>query len=158
MVLPLLNRQRPQETWETLQEDLNQLASFAREEALTRRKIYRIVFQQKPQAEGKIFVEEEHTDPEQPEKKTYNAVPAGYQKTSLTLENGRTLRAVYIGKRNVLTDQDPQAFCYVIPDGMMQPVTIQIVRAHKNYEEIVSFQLNPFMGSFDRHDGKLKPE
>ncbi|MBM3893605.1 hypothetical protein FJ365_04380 [Candidatus Dependentiae bacterium] len=159
MILPLLNRrQKPEESWETLHEQLNQIASFARQEALIKRKVYRLVFEQVPNREGKVFVEQEQPDPEHAEKKMYIATKSDYQLTSLTLTHGRTIRAVYIGRQNVLGDQEKQACCYVIPDGMMQPVVLQIAKKDKFGEEVVSFQLNPFLGSFDRHEGKFKPE
>ena len=158
MILPLLNkRQKPQESWETLHDNLNQVASFARQEALIKRKVYRLVFEQAPNREGRVFVEEELPDPEHPDKRMYNRAKSDYQMTSLTLAYGRTIRAVYVGKQNVLGDNQ-QAYCYVIPDGMMQPVIVQMVKTDKIGEEIISFQLNPFLGSFDRHEGKLKPE
>ena len=159
IIIPLLNRrQKPEESWETLHESLNQIASFARQEALIKRKVYRLVFEQVPHREGKIFVEQECPDPEHAEKKIYVAAKSDYQLTTLTFTHGRIIRAVYVGRQNVLADQVKQAYCYVIPDGMMQPIVLQVAKTDKFGEEVVSFQLNPFLGSFDRHEGKLKPE
>ncbi len=158
LIAPLLHRKKPQESWEVFHESLNQLAHFARQEAIAKRKVYRLVFDQKHNKQGSIFIEEEYQDPEDAEKKKYRTIKSDYMPTRLALQDGRSLRAVYLGKRNVLSEQEPSAFCYVIPDGMMQPVTVQVAKVNKSAEEIVLFQLNPFLGSFDRYEGKLKPE
>lgn len=155
---PLLHRKKPQETWEIFHDHLNQLASFVRQEAITKRRVYRLVFEQKQNKQARIFVEEEYQDLDHADKKLYRLVEPIDTPTKLMLEYGRSLRAVYVGRQNALSDQAAAAYCFVIPDGMMQPVTVQVVKAGKGAEEIVSFQLNPFLGTFDRYEGKLKPE
>jgi type II secretory pathway pseudopilin PulG len=157
---PMIGRRRPQETWEIVLESLNQVATLARQEALVRRKTVRVVFQHVRQGQDSFFVEEEGSDPEFPDdpfKKKYKMLDAAYVKMPVLLPPSKQIRAVFSGKNNILPDPQGQAYSYVIPDGMMQPVVLQIAKVEDKMEELIQFDLNPFLGVFERGESVFKP-
>ena len=158
-LMPLISKRRTVVNWESVGDRLNEMALFIRAEAMSTHKTYRFVFQHSHETvQDQIFLEEEYIDPEKPNQHSYRDVTSYYAPTRYELPPEYKLRAVYVGKENTLPEPRGQAYCFIIPDGLMQPVIVHLVKKEDKAESLVSYQLNPFLGKFALHEGKVKPE
>jgi len=159
LLAPLISRRRSLETWDSVQDHLNQVMVFARQEALTKRKLCRVVFQHVTRDQDSIFVEEEYPDPDEPQnafKRRFRPVTSDFIPMPLMLSAERRIRAVYRGKENILPEPQGQAYAYVIPDGLVQEVSVHVVKTEEKIEELAVFDLNPFLGTFERRESQFK--
>ncbi len=153
MLLPRLTRRSPSVEWHTILDDLNTLVFFARQEAIANHKIYRLAFKSQPNAADTITIEEEYDDPEKLERKLYKTVSSYYFRTVYTYAPSIKLKGVYLGKQEMLDEQRGQAFCYVIPDGLVQEVRVQMIRKIGPDESGITYTMNPFFGRFELVEG-----
>jgi prepilin-type N-terminal cleavage/methylation domain-containing protein len=155
--LPRLFKRSPAASWTTILDELNNLVFFARQEAISNKNTYRLVFQSNPNGPDSVMVEEESDDPEKPGKKTYVPTSSFYMTTRYLFAPSVKFKAIYQGKRNVLVD-GPTAVCHIIPDGLVQDVWVQMVRKEENTEVGSTYRMNPFMGKFELIEDLVKPE
>lgn len=150
------------ENWTTIADQLNRLATVLRQEAITTGKQVRLTFLRQRDDADKILLEQEEPDPEHPGKMIYGKLSAFYADTEYLLPADYRLEGVYRGKENLLPERKGQASCYVQADGLMEDVTLRMVKtdgqAEQKTEELYSYTLNPFLGTFDGYEGKVKPE
>ena len=156
--LPRMFRRSPAVEWKTIADELNNLVAFARQEAIANQKVYRLVFKRNPNAADTVSVEEEAPHPEKPGRVIYKSVSSYYFSTTYRLADAVKLKAVYLGKQEMFEELRGVAYCFVIHDGLVQDVLVQLERRINNIETIASFKMNPFLGRFGLHEGVLKPE
>ncbi|MFH1831716.1 MAG: prepilin-type N-terminal cleavage/methylation domain-containing protein [bacterium] len=154
VILPRMNRRSPSAEWPNILDDLNNLVLFARQEAISNQKPYRLKFR----APRTIIVEEEKIDPENPAKKFYEWSSCGYFDTKHMLSEYITLDGVYWGKKEMMVDNKNESFCYVIADGLVQEVIVHMTRQYQGEVSKASFRMSPFIGQFEFFDGHVKSE
>lgn len=157
-VIPRLAYRIPQADWSTILYDLNNLALFARQEAISNQSVYRLKFKSGGSAPDMMIIEKEERDPERPERKIYRQVSSYYLKTQYQFHPSVKIKAFYHGKKNELDESGGDSCCYIVHDGLVQGVIIHLARAEKGVESRVSFKMMPFYGKFEQFDGFIKPE
>jgi len=157
-VIPRLAYRTPQADWSTILYDLNNLAFFARQEAISNQAVYRLRFKAGGSAPDMMIVEKVGQDPDRPEKPIYTQVLSYYLKTQYQFHPSVKIKAFYHGKKNVLDESGGDTCCYIVHDGLVQDVLIHLARTEKGVESRVSFKMMPFYGKFEQFDGFIKPE
>ncbi len=157
-VIPRLVRKTPQAEWSTILYDLNNLAIFARQEAISNQAVYRLNFKSMGNAPDMMIIEKEEQDPEKPWKRVYTPVLSYYLKTQYQFHPSVKIKAFYHGKKEEVSDGSGDPCCYIVHDGLVQDVIIHLVRTEKGVESRVSFKMMPFYGKFERYDDFIKPE
>ena len=157
IAFPRLMRRAPNTEWSHVKEELNDLLSFAREQAITHKEIYRLTFDAK-EAEHKVLVETQKSDPQKPEKKIYALATSEYFLATYTLPESIKITAVYKGKQEQFEANKNVAYSYIIPDGLAEDILVHMKRLDTAEESKASFKVQPFFGTFELHDGYLKPE
>ena len=155
--LPRLSRRPTTAEWPSITQDLNNLALFARQESLANHQVYRLAFVSNPKGTDSVRVEQEKADPENPSHKKYDLVFSYYLPTTYNFNAAVKLKAVYVGKTNMLDEQRGVAHCYIIPDGLVQDVTVHLVRHIDAVETSATFIMNPFFGRFEFNEGLIRP-
>lgn len=156
---PRLSRRSPAIEWQSIVDDLNDIVSFTRQESISNQSVYRITFKTNAQTPDIISIEQEQPDPEKPGRKIYVPVTSYYfPYTTYSLAPAVKIKAVYLGKHDMLDEGRGVAYCYVVPDGLIQEVLVHLVRKIETTENIGSFKMHPFFGRFEFEEGLVKPE
>lgn len=158
VIVPRMLKRPPQAEWPVVVDMINDLIALARQEAMTYQETHRLAFDIKSE-EQIIRVERESRDPEDPIKKIYAPVVSLYMKTDYTLPDSVRIRGVFWGKEEQLEQNKGEAFCYIKADGLVQPVTIHLVRLDEfeEQEEGLTLKMSPFYGQFSYESGLKKP-
>lgn len=151
---PRLMRRPLQSEWRTITDDFNTMALFARQEAIIHKKVYRLAFKSNTSAPDLVWIEEENDDPEKPKHKIYTAVSSYYFNTRYQLAEQVKLKAVRLGKHDMLGDEHGVAYCFIKQDGLIDDVTVQLTRKIDAVESSVILKMNPFMGRFELLEGE----
>lgn len=148
-VMPRLVRRSPNTEWSHVHEEMNNMLYYARQEAITTQKIHRLVFDQKKKV---CFVEVEDGKDAKGRAK-FAASRSYYFTSSYDLPEQITLTSVVLKKKNLLAENKKrQAFCYVVPHGLVQNVTVMFERSGIGDEAQAAhlkLRLEPFLGTFD---------
>ena len=156
-ILPRFTHRTPKAEWPTIVEDLNNLVTFARHEAIVHHKNYRLTFT-KNQQQVDITVEEENPDQEHTGKKAYTTASSYYFDPTYTLNELVILKAFFNEKvKTLVEDEKGVAYCYIIPDGLTQAITLHLFHKNQPDEKGVTLKLEPFSGMFTMEDGFIKP-
>lgn len=160
VMMPLITRRRvSKEKWSIIQDDCNNLVFFARQEAIANGRVHRLTFSSpKGAIADQVTIEEERQDPEKPEKKIYVPVQSYYFETRYEFDQSVKIRRVYVGRQETFTENPiAGAHCYIVPDGLVQDVIIQLTRTRGGTQEGGSLKMNPFFGKFEFEEGYVKP-
>jgi prepilin-type N-terminal cleavage/methylation domain-containing protein len=145
LVMPRLTR-RPHETeWPTIQHELNTMLFFARQEAIVTQKIHRITCNEK----ARTLVAEAPTGQEKNGVMQYEQVYSSYFTTQYELPSQVRFGAVKLGKKNLFEENKGIASCYVVPNGLIQEVSIELIRDDGSQTMRKVYQAAPFLGTFD---------
>lgn len=158
IVIPRMAYKAPQADWKIVLEDLNNLVVFARQEAISNQKVYRLNFKPNNKNPDTVTVEVEGQDPEKPNKKIYTPVIGFYLNTTYQFHPSIKLKAFYHGRREQINSGEGDCNCYIIPDGLVQDVLLHMSKVENNVESKVSFRMMPFYGRFEMLDGFVRPE
>jgi hypothetical protein len=151
---PRLIRRPLKTEWHTITDDFNTMALFARQEAIIHKKVYRLAFKSNPNAQDLVWIEEENDDPEKPKRKIYTAISSYYFNTRYQLADQVKLKAVRSGKRDLLSDEHGVAYCSIKQDGLIDDITVQLVRKIDSIETAATLKMNPFLGRFELQEGE----
>ncbi len=153
ITIPRLMRKSPNLEWENVLEEINNLVNFARQEAISHQKTYRLLFQINKRDQDTILVETENPDPEDPHKTIYTAAKS-YFKTIYNLPKEIRISAIHHG-----VPQKKESYaCFVIPNGLVQDILVHLVKEEKNTTSSkVSLKMSPFIGKFELFEGFIKP-
>ena len=154
---PMLKKRPVEREWDVVLDALNDLVTVARQEALMTRSVHRLVWRAKGEQHA-VVVEKEEPDPERPTQMRY--VPAqALLPTKYTFPEGIFIKALYLGKQELLESSQNEAGCYVTPEGIVQPIMTHLIRKDifNEDEDGVSLVIQPFLGKFVLSDGFLKP-
>ena len=157
MFFSRLSNKKPNVEWPFIQQDIEKLISFTRQEAMSWQRVYRLVFQHQEKDLDSIRIEEENISPEDPGKKIYKPIISYFFQKDFQLPKEVRIFAVYLGKENLLDNRATTGFCYIEPSGMIQEVYIQLTRKIEQFEGKATLKIDPFMGSCQFFDGLVKP-
>ena len=158
IAIPRFFRKTPQSDWTTIVDEINNLVYYARQEAISTHKVYRLHFVAKKDETDSVMVEVEENDPEKAGRKIYLPVKSYYFNPVYKLPEIIEIEAVYHGKEEQLSENKSNAYCHVIPDGLVQETLIHLVRTEEKQESKSSLTMLPFFGKFELTKGFLKPE
>ncbi len=156
-MMPRLIRRAPTTEWSHVLNELNNLIYFARQEAIGKQHVYRLAFHAPTKGEHTMLVEHEQENPKKPGTKQFVPVSSDYISTLYSLPEVIKIDAVYLGKKEQLSEQKQRAFCHVVHNGLVQDCMIHMSRVLKEKETKVSFTVQPFLGVFELHEGTMKP-
>ena len=105
---------------------------------------------------GKINYEED--DPEKPGAKIFVPSTSYYFKPEYTFPKEIKLYEIYQRRQEQLSENKGKAYCYIIPDGLVQDILIHLVRKYEDQESKASLQMVPFFGTVELFKGFKKPE
>ena len=149
MVVPRLLRRSPDTEWPALQEELNTMLCFARQEAIRTQKVHRLAFNKKQRT---MIVEERDGDTEKGEPK-FSLVSSLYFSTTYTFPGSVHIDTVKLGKKDLFEENKASAWCYIVPNGLVQQIIITLVRDEQGKTEKKSFEAAPFLGVFAEVEG-----
>jgi prepilin-type N-terminal cleavage/methylation domain-containing protein len=156
-IIPRLMRRPPSAEWPSILEEVNNLTSFARQEAIANQKIYRLKFKTNDKNPHFVIIEEEKKHPEKKDKKIYEQIISPLP-TKYEFSKHIKISGLYMGKTEMLEENKGEGFCYVIPDGLVQDILIHLTRNYLGQESKASLKMIPFLGKFELLDGNMKPE
>ena len=154
-----LLKKEPESTWPVILGEFNDLIYFARQAAIANQNNYRLLFKSNKKDEKDfVVVEQEEDDPEKTDKKIYKQVDSEYFQTKYNLPKNVKMEGFYRGKKEQFEDNKGIAYCYIIPNGLVQDAMIYLKR--KVDDEIFNSTLKviPFLGRFEFYEEFLKPE
>ena len=158
IIFPWLFKRKPETEWPAALDQFNGLVSFAKHEAVARQKVHRLLFKSNKNEPDFIVVESEERDEEKPDKKVYKQVISEYIDTKYVLPAQIKMHYFYQDSREDEFNKNKQeAYCYIIPNGLVQNCIIHITRDIDDIEEQATFKMQPFFGTFEHHEGFLKP-
>jgi prepilin-type N-terminal cleavage/methylation domain-containing protein len=158
LIVPRLARQQPQAEWSTILNDLNDIVYFTRQEAISSQRTCRLTFQTNSDKADSITIEEETDDPEKPGKKIYTQISSLLFNTNYIFHESIKIRGLYHGKTENLIENKGTGYCYFIPDGLVEDVTISFIRKERNIESPASFTMLPFLGKFQHKESNTHSE
>ncbi len=156
--VPRILKRPSQAEWPVVVDMINDLVTLARQEAMTFQVAHRVTFAIKGEDQV-IRVEGESTDPENPSRKIYRPITSLYMKTDYLLPDAIRIRGVFWGKEEQLEQNKGEAYCYVMPNGLVQSVLVHLVRFDEFEEEEdgLTLQMSTFYGQFSFREGLKKP-
>lgn len=157
-IIPRIAYKPPKAEWNSVLDELNNIALFARQEAIANHQTYRLNFKSNGNKPDTVTIEQETENPEKPEKKIYKQAKSYYLKTQYQIHPSIKIKAFYHGKKNELTSDDGNTLCYIIPDGLVQDILIHFTKNEKGLEYHTSLRMMPFYGKFEMEEGFVKPE
>lgn len=158
LIIPRLAYKAPKAEWPSVLDDLNNIALFARQEAIANHAVYRLNFKANGNNPDTVTIEQEVADPEKPERKVYTQTQSYYLKTQYQFHPSIKIKAFYHGKREELNSSEGNTCCYVIHDGLVQDVLIHLTKNEKGVERRASLKMMPFYGKFELEEDFIKPE
>jgi prepilin-type N-terminal cleavage/methylation domain-containing protein len=158
ITIPRLAYKSPHAEWKMVLDDLNNLVIFARQEAISNQKIYRLTFSPNGKNPDTVSVEVEGQDPEKLNKKVYSPVTGFYLNTRYEFHPSIKLKAFYHGKKEQMNSGEGDTHCYIVPDGLVQDILIHMSKIENNLETKSTFKMLPFYGKFELLDGFVRPE
>ena len=157
MVVPRMSRRSPSQAWPNILDQLNQLAQLARQESVAEQKIFRISFTRGKNNTPAIVVVEHQVGMNQ---KTaaieFAQFSSPYLPTQYDFAQSISIKAIYQGKKEIY-QENGQAFCYCVPDGLTQDIYVQLVRNEDDKEEGVTLKMDPFDGQFVLIEKLVRP-
>lgn len=152
MALPRLIRKPPTAKWETVLDELNNLVYYARQKAISTQHTYRLHFESTRKLNDIVQVEIEKDDPEKPGQKLYLPEKSYYFNPIYKFPTEITIQAVYHGKKNMLEEHNNHAYCYIIPNGLVQDISLHLERTQDEEKTKKIFKTSPFFGKFELKD------
>lgn len=158
MVAPRLSRRSASSEWKNVLNDLNSLAQLAKQESMAEQVVFRLNFLRgKQDAADGLIVERQLSLDNQSGRIEFEKVHSSYLTTNYTFADNIRLRAIYLGKQEILNESG-QAACYFVPDGLAQNIYIQLVRVENQKEEFVTLKMIPFAGQFELDEKLIRPD
>lgn len=151
-MLPRLVRRSPAVEWPALQQELNNLLYFARQEAITTQKVHRLTFNKKKRS---VSVEVRDGDVEnKPGVPQYSPVHSTYFASEYEWPEQVHCEWVKLNKKDLFDEFKGMAWCYVVPNGLVQDISVKLVRNEHGATSHMVFTAAPFLGSFFEEESK----
>jgi|GEM_PF-2491523 len=158
LVMPRLLRRSPALEWPAIQQELTSLLYFAKQEAIVSQTVHRLTFAQKKRSivvEKEMPADAEQRDKEGKIKKVFVPATSPYFETTYTLPESISFLYLKKEKKDLFDDNKGMGWCYVMPSGLLQPLTLCLERAAEQGEKAQKkiYETAPFLGTFvDRED------
>jgi prepilin-type N-terminal cleavage/methylation domain-containing protein len=136
---PRLLVKKPGSDWTSINEELNNLLSYARHEAILKNKVHRLSIKT-----SSIEVEEEFFDAEA-HKTRFKAITSPYTDSRYSLPKNVQCTSLKLGKKNLFDEDEP--YIYIATSGLVQEVELGFERADKE-KTSRTFAAQPFLGIF----------
>jgi len=157
MAVPRFSRRSPSSEWRNILEELNNLAQFARQESIAEQVVFRISFRHgKNDAPDTVSVEREFKKNPKTGMMEFAQASSLYLKAHYTFADTVRIRAIYRGKQELFREAG-QAFCYVVPEGLVQDVYVQLLRKEGKQDDVATCKMLPFDGKFVLLEKLIKP-
>lgn len=159
MTLPRFFKKKPTARWETVLDELNNLVDYARQEAISKHIVYRLHFQPERDGKYRVQVEIEQDHPEKRGQKIYQTIKSYYFNPIYTFPEPISMHAIYQHNKEQMALNKQHAYCYVIPNGLVQETVLHLVRKAEDetkQESKMTFRMSPFFGKFEMEKGFVK--
>lgn len=147
---PRMIRREPSSEWKHVHQELNNMILFAKQEAISHQAVYRLVLLSQNEDPDRVSVERE-------ENGEFIPVRSEYFHTTYDFPPSISFQGVFLGKEEQLEKQKRKAFCYIIPDGLVQDVLLHMQRDDRGVMTPASFKMKPFLGEFELYEELIKP-
>ncbi|MGD1997484.1 MAG: prepilin-type N-terminal cleavage/methylation domain-containing protein [Candidatus Dependentiae bacterium] len=144
LVGPRMVKRSPDATWPAVSDEFNNMLYFARQEAITSQQVHRLVFDQK---KGMARVEVDVGE-SKPGVRDYQEIHSHYFTSSYTLPDSLRLVSCKRGKKDLFDENKGIAYCYVVPHGLVEDLTLHLERAEADRTAAARLTVQPFLGSF----------
>lgn len=164
MALPRLTKKSPKSEWSTVLDEVNNVLYYARQEAISNQKTYRLHFQTVRTDQDFVDVEVEEIMPKNTKSRSsklqYTKVKSFYFNPLYKFPSEINIEAIYKGKDEQLQKNKNHAYCHIIPNGLVEEIIIHLKRTEPGTEKASkkTFVVSPFFGRFEVHDDFLKPK
>jgi prepilin-type N-terminal cleavage/methylation domain-containing protein len=148
LVMPRLTRRSHASEWPTIQHELNALLFFARQEAIVTQKIHRLACNEK----ARTITIEVPTGEEKNGVMQYEQAYSSYFTTQYELPTHVRFGAVKLGRKNLFEEHKGNAWCYVVPHGLIQEISIELIREEGGQVSRNVYTAAPFLGTFDESE------
>lgn len=156
MMAPRFSRRSSSSDWSAILCELNNLVQFARQESIADQVTFRLVFYKGKQgAPDGVFVERMVRLADDG-KKIFEQATSPYLKVTYEFAENVHLRKCYLGKEELLRESG-QAFCYIMPEGLVQDLFVHVSRAEDDKDETVTLKMQPFYGRFELIEKAVRP-
>lgn len=148
LAMPRLIRKPVSVEWSSVKETLNNLLFFARQEAITTNVLHRLVFDAR---HNSIIVEAATTKYQQtiPVKDlAFQKAQSYYFTDHYQLPEQLHIMSVALGKKEVLNPKTEKAYCYILPNALIEGITLTLERAWNGKRDMARFVVEPFLGHF----------
>lgn len=157
MVAPRFSRRSASSEWKNIVDAMNNAVQFARQESIAEQAVFRLVFSRAKKNKGPDAVVIEHVvNTDGVGKKEFAQASSPYMKTRYEFAENVHIKAIYLTKQDMFLE-DGLAFCYIVPEGLVQPVYIQLMRGEDGKEEGVTLKMLPFDGNFELIEKLVRP-
>jgi len=144
LVVPRLIRRSPAIEWSALNQDLTDLLCFVRQEAIRTQKVHRLTFDKKK----KTIVAEYRDGEEKPGVPRFVPAQSTYFSAFYEFPDQISFGRVSQGKKDLFEEHRGKAWCYVVPNGLVQDISVELVRDDHGQVQKKTFEAAPFLGVF----------
>lgn len=145
---PRIIRRPSSAKWENVLEEVNNLVFYARQEAIANHQTYRLHFKVSRENRSMIQVELEADDPEKANRKIYTTVKSYYFNPRYVFPEPIEIVGLYHTKENEFDENNQHAYCYVIPNGLVQATKMHLEKKDAKENAKATFEMLPFFGRF----------
>lgn len=163
MMITRFSKRDPNSEWPAVVHEVNNMVSFARQEAIAHQKTHRLVFISSKTELDQLTIEVESTNPEKPQQVTFKPLDIAYFKSIYIFPKGFRIKAVFKGSVDQLADKanKGRAYCYLINEGLVEDTLVHMSRLplrDGDVETFASLKMAPFIGRFEYSPELVKPE
>lgn len=153
-----LMHKKVDENLTTILQELNNLLIFARQESILLQEPCRLLFKKEKGGNDFVVLQKLQRDIQNPNKIVPVILNSDYFNTRYILPSKISIEAFYLGKKEMLSENKGEGYCYVMPNTLIESIIIHIVKKTEAGVEKVTFKTEPFIGEFNMFNGFLKPE
>lgn len=144
LVMPRLTRRAPSSEWSVVEDELNNLLYFARQEAITTQKVHRVAFDKR----RRMIEVEVDVGEGKPGERLYEPARSTYVTSEYELPPGVDFVSLRRGKKDLFSERRGIGYCAVMPQGLIEQATLTLVREHNDDQSQRAFEIEPFLGSW----------
>lgn len=156
MVAPRFSRRSPSSDWKAIVDELNNFSQFARQESIAEQVVFRLNFSRGKNKAPDFVVIEHWVGIDKKGNQEFSQVSSPYMKTRYEFAENVHIKALYLGKQELFIENG-QAFCFVVPEGLIQDIYVQLVRVEDGKDEFATLKMLPFDGYFELIEKLVRP-
>lgn len=151
-----LFRKKADSTLSAVTQKLNNLLLIAKQEVLLSQKVCRLSFKSEKSFNDYVIIQKKEDEIQDAKKDYYSPVYSEYLDTKYEFPKDIKMEAAYLDKTELFSENKNEAYCYVMPNGLVQPIIIHVVRKVDNFEQKATLKVEPFIGEFELYNGFIK--